>query len=305
MSKPATGHRIAIAVVIALGACGAGAGSAPPPPLQAPPPSSSDPPSVNVNGLWQGTYSDRGESGAMALLLEQDGGSVVGSDSITEDRQRGGPIAATLAGNILGFNLQFGTNCVRTAGGTATVDGDTMTGSFTGQFCDAGAVTDGTFTLKVARPAAPALFGTTWLGGSPGLVGSTPGIFGADAWEWQFTEEGTNQDGIVGLGATVAEGPGGVGSPFVPESTGTLTGTLTQEVTCPGTISSCTPHYFWRLAFTAMLSGACPSTLSGTDDPTVNGEPFIGARAGELNGKLNGTTCRGAVASVGFVLDRQ
>jgi len=53
------------------------------------------------------------------------------------------------------------------------------------------------------------------------------------------------------------------------------------------------------------LSGACASTLSGADDPTVNGEPFAGAAADELNGKLNGTTCRGAVASVGFVLDRQ
>jgi hypothetical protein len=54
-----------------------------------------------------------------------------------------------------------------------------------------------------------------------------------------------------------------------------------------------------------VLSGTCPATLVGTDNPTISGEPFVGAQATQFNGTLTGSTCHGPVNGVGFVLDRQ
>jgi hypothetical protein len=258
----------------------------------------------------------------MKLLLRQDGGSVTGADSITEDQERGGNVAGTLSGNALAFNLNFGSNCVRTLSGTATVGTDSMTGTFSGggSGCPEGPITNGRMTLTTRRPTPPPLSGTTWWGGSPGLVGSTPGIFGANGWIWQFTQEGSNSVGVVDFSGSVKEGPsGGPNVLVIPESTGTLTGTLTQDFVCFGSISDCAglngtgdassassnAHYFWRVALSVTLSGKCPATLSGTDNPTINGDPFGGPSATSFNGRVSGTTCNGPANSVGFVLQKQ
>jgi hypothetical protein len=317
MSRQFVARRFALAAALAITttvapACGGGGGGSSPttptPLLQAPPPASSQPPAVNLNGLWKGTYTRDGASGTIRLLLKQDGTSVAGGDSITEDKERGGNILGSLSGNTLTFNLQFGGNCVRVLSGTATVATDTMTGTFSGgaQSCPEGPINNGKMTLTIDRPVAPPELGTTWWGGSPGLVGSTPGIFGANGWIWQFTQEGSNTNGVVDFSGSITEGPsGGPNVLVIPESTGTLTGTLTQDFSCSGSVADCTPHYFWRVAFSITLSGKCPTTLNGTDNPTFNGDPFVGVSAATFNGTVSGTTCNGPANGVGFALSKQ
>jgi hypothetical protein len=297
-----------VATIVAAAACGSGGAggspTAPTTPLQAPPPASSQPPSVNVNGLWAGTYTRNGGSGTIKLSLNQNSGSVTGGDAISEDKTRGGDFVGTLSGNTMPFSLHFGGNCVRTLSGTATIVDDTMTGTFSGggPGCPEGPITDGQMSLKIPRPAAPPLLGTTWWGG----FGPSGNPFGAKfaffAWEWQFTQEGSNTNGIVNFGGPVKMGPGAP-SNFGPVlSAGSVTGTLTQDFTCPGLPDTCAPTYFWRAAFTITLAGTCSATLSGTDNPTVGGGPFAGTQAVQFNGTVSGTTCNGAVSSVGFNL---
>src|SRR5580704_415237 len=79
-----------VATIVAAAACGSGGAggspTAPTTPLQAPPPASSQPPSVNVNGLWAGTYTRNGGSGTIKLSLNQNSGAVTGTDAISEDK---------------------------------------------------------------------------------------------------------------------------------------------------------------------------------------------------------------------------
>jgi hypothetical protein len=298
------------AMIIVAAACGGGSGgggnpTAPTPPLQAPPPASSQPPSVNVNGLWVGTYTRNGGSGTIKLSLTQNGGSVTGGDGISEDQARGGDFVGTLSGNTLVFSLHFGMNCVRTLSGTATIVDDTMTGTFSGggPGCPEGPITNGQMSLKIPRPTPPPLLGTTWWGG----FGPTGSPFGANfaffAWLWQFTQEASsNSNGIVDIGGSVKMGPGAP-SNFGPAlSAGTVTGTLTQDFICPGLPSDCIPHYFWRVAFTITLAGTCSAALSVTDNQVIGGEPFVGAQAVQFNGTVSGTTCNGPASGVGFNL---
>jgi hypothetical protein len=298
-------------ITIAAG-CGGGGSSgtptAPTPPLQAPPPASSQPPSVNVNGLWEGTYARDGGSGTIKLALMQNGSAVSGGDSITEDKERGGNILGTLSGNTLTFNLQFGSNCVRTLSGTATVSGDTMTGTFSGgdAGCPEGPVTNGRMTLRIPRPAAPSLSGTSWWGSSPGTPTPpvTVGILGSVAWLWQYGQVGSNANGIVDFTASVRVGSGGPSNFGPGDSSGTLTGTLTQDFNCPGAVATCVPHYFWRVRFAIAVTGKCPAMLNGADNPTINGEPFVGNAETQFNGTVSGTTCSGAANGVTFNLCR-
>ena len=88
------------------------------------------------------------------------------------------------------------------------------------------------------------------------------------------------------------------------ESTGTLTGTLTQDFTCPGSVGTCAPSYFWRVGFTITLAGRCPATLSGTDNASINGDPFVGNSEAQFNGKVSGTTCNGPANGVAFNMCR-
>jgi hypothetical protein len=259
---------------------------------------------VNVNGLWAGTYTRSGGSGTIKLSLNQNGGSVTGGDAISEDKTRGGDFVGTLSGNAMPFSLHFGGNCVRTLNGTATIVDDTMTGTFSGggPGCPEGPITNGQMSLKIPRPTAPPLLDTTWWGGFGSTGGPFGGNYAAFGWLWQFTQAGSNSNGIVDIGGSVKMGPGAP-SNFGPAlSTGTVTGTLTQDFMCPGLPDTCTPHYFWRVAFTVTLAGTCSATLSGTDNPTLSGEPFVGPTAAQFNGSVSGTTCNGAVNAVGFNL---
>src|SRR5437867_7865488 len=56
----------------------------------------------------------------------------------------------------------------------------------------------------------------------------TLGILGSPAWLWQFTQEGSNANGIVDLTAAVKVGSGGSSNFGIGESTGPLTGTAAR-----------------------------------------------------------------------------
>ena len=90
---------------------------------------SSEPPSVNVTGKWQGTWSYRNQAmggGQVMMDLKQDGARVTGPMSVT------GPtsseptnFAATVSGSSLVIDAAHGS-------GTLMVKGDEMTGTVFG-----------------------------------------------------------------------------------------------------------------------------------------------------------------------------
>jgi hypothetical protein len=317
--QAAVSSLLAVAIT-AAGSCGGGGAANPTAPSsapQAPLPVSSQPPTINLNGLWEGTYTRNGGSGTIKFLLRQDGSSVTGSDSVTEDQERGGLFTGTLSGNTLAFTFNYGSNCVRTVSGTTSIASGTMTGTFSGggPGCPEGPISNGRMSLTIWRPPVPPLLGTTWWGGF-GPTGAFFGAnFGAYGWIWDFSQVGSNGNGIVDIGGSVKMGPGAP-SAFGPAvSTGTFTGTLTQDFVCSGIITDCLglntgvgnapssgAHYFWRVAFTIALSGQCSATLGGTDNPTISGDPFIGPSATSFNGTVSGTTCSGPTNVAGFNL---
>ena len=180
MKQPVCKWLVLLAGVCSLGACGSHGGGnnggttpAPQPPVVQSPQS----PDFDVSGPWSGTDSDSQGSGALSFSLTQDGGVVLGSGTITEDKQRGGFFAGTLSGSTLYFNFNYGVNCVRMVSGTLMVGPDSMTGTFSGTDSCGNKVQTGQVSLTSVRLNLAG----TW-------TGTAPSVLGSGTWTWQLQQ---------------------------------------------------------------------------------------------------------------------
>lgn len=230
--------RVLAAALSGLAACGGGGGGGsqsaggPTTPSAPTVPSPLVPPAYNISGHWEGRESSTTGSGTVAWDLTQDQNNVTGSGSVTEDKTRGGILAAVLSGRTLTFNFNFGSNCQRSVSGTTTVGPTSMTGTFSGQDCRGAQISNGSLSMSIMRPD---LLGT-WSGQfRPELMG------GNGQWIWQVVgEDGSNLTGSV----TVPSGSR-------PGEIGVLDATIFYAVGNPG------------LAYTVTFDGGCPGTISG------------------------------------------
>ncbi len=152
-----------------------------PPVIQSP-----QPPDYDVSGPWTGTDSDSVGSGAIDLFLVQDGGVVLGSGGITEDRRRTGSFAGTLSGSTLYFNFNYGSNCVRSVSGTLSVGPSTMSGTFSGRSSCGDGIDNGQVSLTSGRLD---------LAGS--WTGTAPSVLGAGTWTWHLQQTNNRISGTV------------------------------------------------------------------------------------------------------------
>lgn len=176
-----------LAVALVWGACGGGGGgSNPPTPVPSPPVvPQQQPPDFDVSGPWSGSSSDSLGSGAIDLFLRQDGGVVLGTGSITEDKQRNALFAGTLSASTLSFNLNYGGNCVRQVSGALAVSANSMSGTFSGSSCT-GAIQNGQVSLTSGR-----------LDLAGAWSGDAPSVLGPGSWTWQLQQSGNRITGTV------------------------------------------------------------------------------------------------------------
>jgi hypothetical protein len=255
------------------------------------------PPTVNINGRWDGSYTRDGASGQMYFYFFDQAGqnSVTGQFWLIEGPdERPGAITGTLSGNTLTFAFGFGMNCVRTLTGSGTFvagafHNNTLTGTFSGESSCGDKYTNGHITLPIQRPTPGPLIGSSW-------KEQETRFFGASApWTWQITTLTVIRDGFTVTGSvTVGSG----------ETTGSLSGTLLY-VGFPDTNGggSGTPSHRWRLQdLTISLSGRCPSTLTGRSSDS---QSYFGAQAPQIRVVLSGNTCSQQVNNLEAQLARQ
>ena len=267
-----------------------------PQPPQPPAPSGPlQPPTVNINGQWEGTYRHDSAAGTMKFFFfdQSDKSSVDGQfDLVGEpEGERVGAIAGTLSGNELTFSYGYGMNCVRTISGTATVASanflsNTLTGTFSGSSSCGDKYTGGRFSLPIQRPRPGPLVGSQWR--------AQTNIFGAGSNStWQITTLTPTTEGFAVTGSVTLD---------AGESTGPLSGILLYVgYGDPGGSSSLIHR--WRFqSLTVTLSGRCPSTLTGR---STDSQRYFGAQVTQLFIVLNGSTCSQSVDNVQTTLVRQ
>jgi hypothetical protein len=186
--RPAVGLLFVAAAVV--GGCGGASQSpaAPTPAPSTPVVAAPQSPAYDVSGTWTGTETHAGGSGTLFWNLQQSGNSISGSGGVTEDKERDGPVAATLSGTTLTFTFNYGDSCVRTVSGTAIVAVDnTMAGTFSGHDCQGTPVSNGRLSLSLPRPNLAG----EWSGAAPTTA------FGSGSWTWQLRQDGSNITGSV------------------------------------------------------------------------------------------------------------
>ncbi len=108
-------------------------------------------PALDLTGVWIGRGTDSSGPGTMTLDLDQSGNSVSGTFTAVDDAT-GAEIRGTISGTINGNSFQgqisasFG-GCSIEVGFTATVSGDSMSATYSGNNSCTGPVTDGQFNL--------------------------------------------------------------------------------------------------------------------------------------------------------------
>lgn len=163
---------------------GNGVGTTPvpqPPVVQSP-----QPPDYDVSGPWTGSDSDSLGGGAIDLFLVQDGGVVIGSGGVTEDKRRTGFFAGTLSGSTLYFNFNYGSNCVRVVSGTALVGPNSMTGTFSGTTSCGDTILQGDVSMNSGRLDLAG----TW-------TGAAPSVLGAGTWTWELQQTNNRISGTA------------------------------------------------------------------------------------------------------------
>ena len=93
---------------------------------------------VDVTGVWRGTFEGGGGSGTMELTLQQSGAKVNGHTKLSPLSMYSGPVEGTVSGDTFRFRSQRGGTVI----GELQVNGDEMTGPGTTWFGS------GTMTLR-------------------------------------------------------------------------------------------------------------------------------------------------------------
>lgn len=92
-----------------------------------------DDPTVNVTGIWSGTFSTSLIWGILVLDLSQSGSSVTGTFYTDE---AWGTVSGTVSGNTLHFNItETVPGCSGSFSGNGSVSGNTMSLTFSGSDC--------------------------------------------------------------------------------------------------------------------------------------------------------------------------
>lgn len=279
---------LAAVLVAACGGGGRPTTSPSSPSQSSPPPGPTQPPTVNINGAWTGTYTRDGGSGTLTwTFFAQTDSAIMGTVVVVEDMLRDG----TLSGNTLTFTFTFGVNCPRTVSGTATIDATSASGTFSGQDCNNNRISNGRLSLSIQRPSGSQLAGTTWYQ----ATNPPSGLFGPDGWGWRFTQVGANVGGFADISGTAMVGCSTALTNC--HSQGPVAGRMAHQGFdySPGTTD---PRHWWRLTFDVTLSGRCPSTLDGRTNR-------FGVMGAQMTGVLSGSTCTGAVNDLEFQLPRQ
>jgi hypothetical protein len=227
---------------------------------------SQQPPELDISGPWSGQDSDSAGAGPFSLSLHQDGGVVIGSGSITEDRSRNGLFAGTISASTLYFNFNYGENCVRLLSGTMAAGANTLTGTFSGSNSCGGAIANGQLSLTSGRPDIDG----TW-------SGTAPSVLGPGTWSWQVQQDGNRISASVSVATSLFH------------ETDSLTGALSYV---PGG---------FLLTGTFSLSG-CSGVIASVA-PGPEGPPVTSSQLGGVL-TLSSTSCTGGLAG-DFVLSKQ
>ena len=119
-------------------------------------PTAADPSPADVTGSWIGTGTDSAAVRAIGFLFAQNGADVVGPALVSISGARcEGAVVGTVAGTTLTFSVVVNAgdceapsaSCTLSMTGTAMVEGQTMTGSYTGDSSCAGSLRDGVLAL--------------------------------------------------------------------------------------------------------------------------------------------------------------
>ncbi len=88
---------------------------------------------VNVTGTWSGAFSTSLVGGTLVLVLSQTGNDVTGNYT-TDDSW--GTVSGTVSENVMSFTLdELTIGCPGSFSGDATVTGNSMSVTFTGDDC--------------------------------------------------------------------------------------------------------------------------------------------------------------------------
>jgi hypothetical protein len=182
-----------LAAALTLECCGCGGGGTgsmgpPPPQPQLPVVQSPQPPDYDVSGPWNGTDSDSLGGGAIDLSLTQDGGIVLGTGGVTEDKRRTGFVAGVLSGSTLVFNFNYGSNCLRSVSGTVAVGPSSMNGTFTGTTSCGDKIDRGQVSLTSGR-----------LDLAGRWTGPAPSVLGSGTWTWELQQVSNRVSGTAAI----------------------------------------------------------------------------------------------------------